>query len=145
LSRERRRVRPAYLALVLLAFVATLYAGSYFRSAAPQEPAPAAALPVPSSDVLVQVLNESHVEHGAQRVARLLRERGFDVVEIGNGTRVGRTETEVLGRTADVARGLQVAKTLNCGRFQTEEKPDLLLDVTVLVGQDIERIVALPD
>jgi hypothetical protein len=100
---------------------------------------------VPASGVEVQVLNESQVERGALRLARLLRERGFDVVEIGNGSRVGRTETEVVVRGDDMEKGAAIARALNCKLLRSEKKPELLLDVTVLVGQDIERLVVLPD
>lgn len=145
---HRAKRRPRFFPLVVLAglFVGALYAGSYFRGAAPQTgAAPAAALTVPASGVEVQVLNESQVERGALRLARLLRERGFDVVEIGNGSRVGRTETEVVVRGDDMEKGAAIARALNCKLLRSEKKPELLLDVTVLVGQDIERLVVLPD
>ena len=147
LRSQRPRRRPRFFPLVVLAglFVGALYTGSYFRGAAPQATAPAAALTVPSSGVEVQVLNESQVERGALRLARLLRERGFDVVEIGNGSRVGRTETEVIVRGDDMEKGAAIARALNCKLLRSEKKPELLLDVTVLVGQDVERLVVLPD
>lgn len=145
---QRPKRRPRFFPLIVLAglFIGALYAGSYFRGAAPQTgAAPAAALTVPSSGVEVQVLNESQVERGALRLARLLRERGFDVVEIGNGSRVGRTETEVIVRGDDMEKGAAIARALNCKLLRSEKKPELLLDVTVLVGQDIGQLVVLPD
>jgi len=143
--RPRSVARPlAALTLVGLLFGA-LYVGSLFRSTVPEPAEPAAALAIPSSDLLVQVLNESQVDRGAQRLARLLRQRGFDVVEVGNGSRVGRTETEVIVRGDDMEKGAQVARALNCKLLRSEQNPDLLLDVTVLVGQDIATLVALPD
>ena len=144
-ARPRRGVRPIHLAMLAAVLVGVLYAGSYFKSAVPESAAPAAALAVPSSDVEVQVLNESQVDRGALRLARLLRERGFDVVEIGNGARVGRTETEVIVRGEDMEKGARIARALNCKLLRSDKKPDLLLDVTVLVGQDIDRLVTLPD
>ncbi len=144
-SRPRSNFRPlTFVTLAALLFGA-LYIGSLFRSTAPEPTVPAAALAVPSSDVLVQVLNESQVERGAQRLARVLRQRGFDVVEVGNGSRVGRTETEVIVRGDDMEKGAQIARALNCRLLRSDPSPDLLLDVTVLVGQDVGSLVTLPE
>jgi len=143
--RHRSRLRPLTFLLLAGVLFGALYVGSLFRSTVPEPTAPAAALAVPSSDVIVQVLNESQVERGAQRLARLLRQRGFDVVEVGNGSRVGRTETEVIVRGDDMEKGAQIARALNCRLLRSEQNPDLLLDVTVLVGQDIGSLVTLPD
>ncbi|MFN0150627.1 MAG: LytR C-terminal domain-containing protein [bacterium] len=144
-SRPRSSFRPLTLVTLAGLLFGALYIGSLFRSTAPEPAVPAAALAVPSSEVLVQVLNESQVDRGAQRLARVLRQRGFDVVEVGNGSRVGRTETEVIVRGNDMEKGAQIARALNCRLLRSDPNPDLLLDVTVLVGQDVGSLVTLPE
>lgn len=126
------------------AFVALLYAGSYLRGRRPDS-LPPAALSVPGSEVEVQVLNESGLSRGAQRLTRLLREKGFDVVEMGNGNRVGLEKTEVVVAGDDMEKGARVARAINCEFVRADPAPDLMLDVTVLVGKDIEKLVQLPD
>jgi hypothetical protein len=133
------------IAILLAALVALLYAGSLWRV---EKPAPAStpvALAVPSSDVEVQVLNESGRPGMALRVTRFLRERGYDVVETGNGNRVGLSETEVVVRGEDMDKGARIARSLNCSIVRSDRDPEQLVDVTVFIGKDIERLVLLPD
>jgi hypothetical protein len=143
--------RVVRVALLLVVVLGLLYAGTYLRGRK-LPPPELVALPVPSSEIEVQVLNQSGASQGkgglprgAQRVARLLREKGFDVVELGNGSQVGLETTEVVVRGDDMEKGAKVAQAINCQLVRSEAAPDLLVDVTVLVGKDIERLVALPD
>lgn len=141
------RLRIGWAArLVLLGaiLIALLYAGSIVRVEQPPPPLPTAVLAVPSSQIEVQVLNETGVPGHAMRVARFLREHGFDVVETGNGTRVGLAETEVVVRGDDMEKGARIARSLNCVSIRPGTDPEELVDVTVFVGKDIDRLVTLP-
>ncbi len=142
-----RRVRlswPLRLATLAGLLVLALYVGSMIRVEKPPPPLPTAALAVPSSEIEIQVLNESAIPGLAVRVARFLRESGFDVVETGNGNRVGLAETEVVVRRDDMEKGARIARTLNCQIVRSEKNADELVDVTVFVGKDIDRLVGLP-
>jgi len=140
-----RLVSPVRVLLLLVALVALLYAGSLWRVEKPPPPSAPLALEIPSSDVEVQVLNESGLPGMALRVTRFLRERGFDVVETGNGSRVGLVETEVVVRGDDMDKGARIARGLNCTIVRSDKDPEQLVDVTVYIGKDIERLVVLPD
>ena len=140
-----RLVFPVRILLLLVVLVALLYAGSLWRVEKPAPPSAPLALAVPSSDVEVQVLNESGLPGMALRVTRFLRERGFDVVETGNGSRVGLPETEVVVRGDDMDKGARLARSLNCTIVRSHKDPEQLVDVTVFIGKDIERLVVLPD
>lgn len=140
-----RFASPVRISLLLVGLVALLYAGSLWRTEKPAPQSTPVALAVPSSEVEVQVLNESGLPGMALRVTRFLRERGFDVVETGNGNRMNLTETEVVVRGSDMDKGAQIARSLNCAIVRSDEDPELLVDVTVFIGKDIERLVVLPD
>jgi hypothetical protein len=142
---EPRLASPVRIALLLVGLIALLYAGSLWRVEKPRPPSTPAALAVPTSDVEVQVLNESGLPGMALRVTRFLRERGFDVVETGNGSRVSLPETEVVVRGDDMELGARIARSLNCSIVRSDKDADQLVDVTVFIGKDIERLVILPD
>jgi hypothetical protein len=84
--------------------------------------------------IRVQVLNTTRTRGLAGRAARALRDRGFDVVEIGT---VGPAldTTVVLDRSGHPAWVAAVAKVITPAR--TEARPDSsrYLDVTVLLGR----------
>lgn len=136
---------PARIVLLAVILIALLYAGSIVRVEKPPAPLPTRVLAVPSSEIEVQVLNETRQSGLAVRVARHLREAGFDVVETGNGSRLSLEETEVIARVPDVDKAARVAQALNCLIVRSEPDPDEMVDVTVFVGKDIGRLVALPE
>jgi hypothetical protein len=93
--------------------------------------------------IQVEVLNGGGIEGAANTVTSSLRQLGFDVVEIGNFDVFDVDETVVLARNGDdvesaerVARGLG----LSPNRVLIEESADYYLDVTVLVGRDLESL-----
>lgn len=101
--------------------------------AAPSSASPTAAAP-PGVRIKVEVLNATSTKGLARRATTYLRDRGFDVVEVGT-SRQQRATTLVLNRShhADWAR--LVAAAFGA---ELQEKPDSLhfIDVTVLVGAD---------
>jgi hypothetical protein len=84
--------------------------------------------------IRVQVVNTTKTRGLARRATRLLRDRGFDVVELGTGGPM-RDTTLVLDRSGHPAWASAVAKVLGPGA-RSEARPDTsrYLDVTVLVG-----------
>jgi hypothetical protein len=127
-------------AVVLAVLVAS--AGAWVIHARRSDPGtlsavmPLAALPRAPEGVRirVQVLNTTGVHGLARRATRLLRDRGFDVVEMGNGSPQLDT-TLVLDRSGHPAWAAAVSGVLRPSR--TEARPDSsrYLDVTVLLGR----------
>ena len=83
--------------------------------------------------VRVQVLNATGTRGLAQRATDLLRDKGFDVVEIGN-SRDRVDSTVVLDRTGHPDWARRVAAAL--GGAQVVARPDSAryVDITVLIG-----------
>src|SRR5262245_30797239 len=89
---RRWRIATAPVALILLSVGATLWT----RAAASNRVPLQATWRAPSSErapenvrVRVQVLNGTTTRGLARRATNVLRDRGFDVVEVGNGTSGG--------------------------------------------------------
>lgn len=91
--------------------------------------------------IKVEVLNATKVAGLARRATMFLRDRGFDVVEIGTA-REQRAKTLVLDRSNHEEWARLVGRALNA---EVESRPDStgFLDVTVLLGDDW-RPPALP-
>ena len=83
--------------------------------------------------VRVQVLNGTTIRGLAQRATRQLRDRGFDVLEIGT-SREQRDTTLVLDRSNHPQWAKRVADALGGARVDTRPDSSRYLDVTVLVG-----------
>ena len=83
--------------------------------------------------VRVQVLNTTKTRGLARRATRLLRDRGFDVVDIGN---VGPTidTTIVLDLSGHPAWADVAAKIMAPARTRARSDSSRYLDVTVLIG-----------
>ncbi|MEP6621424.1 MAG: LytR C-terminal domain-containing protein [bacterium] len=84
--------------------------------------------------IRVAVLNTTHTRGLARRATRVLRDQGFDVVEMGTASPL-RDTTLVLDRSGHPAWAAAVAKSLGAAA-RTEARPDSsrYLDITVLLG-----------
>ncbi|HEY5441597.1 MAG TPA: LytR C-terminal domain-containing protein [Gemmatimonadaceae bacterium] len=84
--------------------------------------------------VRVQVINTTRTRGLARRATRVLRDQGFDVVEMSTGGPV-RDTTLVLDRSGHPAWAATVAKLLGpAARSETRPDSSHYLDVTVLLG-----------
>jgi hypothetical protein len=83
--------------------------------------------------VRVQVLNTTRTRGLARRATRVLRDQGFDVVEMGTTTPMVDT-TLVLDRSGHPDWAAAVAKVLKPSRVLTRPDSSRYLDVTVLLG-----------
>ena len=83
--------------------------------------------------VRVQVLNATRVRGLARRATMHLRDRGFDVVELGT-TQPARDSTLVLDRSNHPEWAALVAKALGATRVESRPDTSRYLDVTVLLG-----------
>lgn len=88
--------------------------------------------------IQLEVLNGCGISGVANNFTGLLRENGFDVVEIGNFERFDVEESFVISRSSSVNNARRVADALGIPRERIirEESPDFYLDVTVVLGLD---------
>jgi len=87
----------------------------------------------PGVRIRVQVLNSTATKGLARRATRLLRDRGFDVVEIGTVAPTMDT-TLVLDLSGHPAWADAVAKVMAPARTKARTDSSRYLDVTVLIG-----------
>jgi hypothetical protein len=152
MSRSKAKRKPAggrlqtfgiFATLVLVAVLIGSFAAQYLnprpRAAAPARAAdsPAAASDaVPAGRVRVQVLNASGRPGLAREATRVLRDRGFDVKEFGNGQGFPPDSSVVLDRAGRMEVARQVADAVGIRRVTARPDSNLYLDATVVVGRD---------
>jgi hypothetical protein len=83
--------------------------------------------------IRVEVLNATRVRGLARRATMHLRDRGFDVVNVGT-SREARDSTLVLDRSGHAEWAALVALALGGARVEQAPDSSRYLDVTVLVG-----------
>jgi hypothetical protein len=84
--------------------------------------------------VRVEVLNATDVRGLARRATLLLRDRGFDVLEVGTAGRQ-MDSTLVLDRSGHPEWARRVADALGGARVESRPDSSRYLDVTVLLGR----------
>src|SRR5207244_12133440 len=85
--------------------------------------------------VRVQVLNATPTRGLARRATELLRDRGFDVVDVGTAaTRDQGDSTIVLDRSGHADWARRVARAIGGARVIARPDSYRYLDITVLVG-----------
>lgn len=140
------------VALVVLSFVAGAFLSSLASRWLPEgeEPAvlsgPAArssarAPTLDRSRIRIEILNAARVPGLADRMTRLLRSRGFDVVNYGNADGDPRARTTILDRLDNPAYAREVARELPGAPIRRELAPEGLVDVTVVLGLDHARFL----
>jgi hypothetical protein len=133
---ERRTLKRLRTGGVIAAIiVAAVVVGA--RSIGAPRRAPAPDVTAPSGErVRVQVLNAAGTRGLARRATQQLRDRGFDVVEVGTASQL-LDSTLVLDRSGgghgEWAR--RVADALGGARVEARPDSSRYLDVTVLLGR----------
>lgn len=99
------------------------------------------AFPIPGdrgARLVVEVLNASGRTGLARSGTRVLRRAGIDVVHFGNaaGSQGLLDSTRILLRRGDAAAAHRVREALGVGKVVLAPEPDLLVDVSVLLGAD---------
>jgi hypothetical protein len=134
---SRLRLAAVALLVVLLgasAYVVQLRRGGPTRSIAATIMARAEPRAPAGVRVRVQVLNTTKTRGLARRATRLLRDRGFDVVEMGTTGPMVDT-TLVLDRSGHPAWAGTVADVITPARTVARPDSSRYLDVTVLLGR----------
>jgi hypothetical protein len=147
MARSRARSAPAgggrlqtagiFLTFLLVAaLVGSLAAGLVGgrNPAAPPGPEPLPA--APSERIRVEVLNASGIPGHAARGRTHLRDRGFDVVHIGNARGFGADSSVVLDRVGRMELARSVADAAGIPRVRASPDANLYVDVTVVLGRD---------
>lgn len=88
------------------------------------------------AQVRVEILNGAGTSGLARDATHRLRNGGFDVVYFGNASAFGRGRSVVLDRVGDPARARAVAASLGIDSIASAPDSTLLLDVTVVLGDD---------
>jgi hypothetical protein len=84
--------------------------------------------------VKVQVVNATRVRGLARRATRALRDRGFDVVEVGTSAEQ-RDSALVLDRSGHPDWAQRAARAMGGARVEARPDTSRYLDLTVLVGR----------
>lgn len=90
--------------------------------------------------IQVEVLNGSGVDQLAAVARTYLRERGFDVIAVGNYARSDVEESFILDHVGDrpAAEKVAAAVGLSPDRIEDASSPDALHDVSIVLGMDYE-------
>jgi hypothetical protein len=93
-------------------------------------------VPRPAGRVRVEVLNASGVPGLAAKGRTVLRDRGFDVVYVGNARGFEPDTSLVLDRVNRMELARSVADQLAIPRVYARPDSNLFVDVTVVLGKD---------
>lgn len=129
------------VAVIILVLVTGAVLGSWISQwlQAPPVAVTPVQVPIPSvfgERVRVEVRNGGGRSGMARAATDLLREGGFDVVELGNWSSFEEAESFVVTRAGSGDASLEVARALGIGIVRDEPDPNLRVDVTVVLGQD---------
>jgi hypothetical protein len=93
-----------------------------------------------NSNMRVEVLNGCGVNRLAIKVSDILREKGFNVVKIGDTER-SYSESVVIERADESMKNVKYfAKRISCKNIGKDIDPSLYIDVTLIVGADYKKL-----
>lgn len=94
------------------------------------------------SIIQVEVRNGAGVDHLAAETMHYLRERGFDVVDVGNYESFQKEHSVVIDRVGDPEAARKVAEALGlpADRVRQEIRRQYYLDASVIIGHDYKQL-----
>jgi len=134
----------AVFALLLGAFAASTWlrhVGGGVETAAPGIGSGEVRPPDRRGRIRVEVRNGSGQPRAAESMTSFLRDQGFDVVDYGNAETFDHERTEILVHGADPRVAREVAAVLSGVPIRDAKVVSPYLDVTVIVGADMRRVV----
>lgn len=134
----------AVFALLLGAFAASTWMQHAGGGGEPAEDGSSMAPDAPPSvrtRIRIEVRNGSGQPGAAQSMTAFLRDRGFDVVDYGNADTFDHERTEIVAHGDDPAGARTVAAMLPGVPIRPAEESSPYLDVTVILGEDMDRIL----
>ncbi len=102
----------------------------------------------PDGDIIqVEVRNGCGVSGLAESMRQFLRQKGFDVVEVGNHSSFNQAKTIVVDRVGNLEAARRVAASLGLSeeRVKQELRQDYFLDASVIIGQDYASLPPFAD
>jgi hypothetical protein len=91
---------------------------------------------------MVEVLNGTRRQGAARTATRMLRQRGLDVVFLGNADSMAGA-TQVIVRRGDPQRARHVAAALGAGEIVILPDTFRRVDVSVILGEDFRPTLGL--
>jgi hypothetical protein len=121
--------------VMLVLVIAWLVYNNYLFSNKNQKPVDLNQIP---PAIQLDVLNGCGIPKSAAYLTDILRQRGFDVVEVKNYMSFGISETIIVDRTGDIPSARRVAEALGVSEQNIVQQfnPDYFVDVSVVVGRD---------
>ncbi len=89
----------------------------------------------------IQVLNNCGIPKAAEAVRNFLTDRGFDVVEFGNGSYWNFSKTIIVARTTNKRVAESLGFLLGTGNVIQVIDSSYMVEATVLVGKDYHRLI----
>jgi len=125
--------------VVLVAVLALFFAGSFVYRMLREIPRTEdESIP---AGIRVEVLNGSGTDKLARKVAAVLRDKGFDVVNIDNAESDDFSKTIVVDRVSnDMRYAKLLARKIGCGEVVAQPDPSLFLEVSVIIGRDWAKL-----
>lgn len=92
--------------------------------------------------IQVEVRNGAGVDDLAAETTRYLRNRGFDVVDVGNYKSFDQQRSVVIDRVGDLEAAKKVAEALGLSsdRVRQEIRRQYYLDASVIIGRDYKEL-----
>ncbi|MCS3677256.1 hypothetical protein GGP91_002675 [Salinibacter ruber] len=124
-------------AVLLYAFASR----TVFTGPSPKRP-PSDTSQLVSRIVQVEVRNGAGVDRLAERTTQYLRDRGFDVVDVGNHSSFDQAHSVVIDRAGNPEAARNVAEALGIpfSRVRQNIKPEYYLDASVILGRDYAQL-----
>ena len=94
------------------------------------------------SIIQVEVRNGAGVDQLAAQTTHYLRERGFDVVDVGNYSSFQQERSVVIDRVGDLEAARKVAEALGLptDRVRQDIRRQYYLDASVIIGHDYKQL-----
>jgi polyisoprenyl-teichoic acid--peptidoglycan teichoic acid transferase len=92
-----------------------------------------------NAQIRVEVLNGTETRGLATTVARMLSDRGFNVVRIDNADKQDYAETRVIAYSDDETKVAALSRVFNHGTLSHENGGSSEVDIAIIVGQDFIR------
>ncbi len=96
-----------------------------------------------STPVQVEVLNGCGIAGAADNVTNFLRDRKFDVVQMGNYRTFDIDESIVIDRKGNMKTAENIADSLGINKLNVIQQvnKNYLLDVSIIVGKDYKKLI----
>lgn len=130
-------------AIVILAGVVGYLSYTYMARSSSPQPASRSQSETRSARILqMDVLNGCGVRGAGAKITGVLRQSGFDVVEMKNYKTFNVPQSLVVDRVGDLAAARRVAAALGISEKQIVQQinPDYFVDVSVIIGSDFNSL-----